>query len=154
MLNKIKNDLPFELSIQIKNDRPDFRTVAAFLFASDSHNFDSDGNSYPVTSRQWTELYISSRVMNDYKFSVYPAHEEPLILTIHASRKYISYAIAYFLAIETQGEIFNNTTGVILSPEYIQNKLKNFPLQKHLTFAQNSVWRKSTEDNPYPNLNP
>lgn len=151
MLNKIKNDLPFKLSIQVNTERPDFRVVAAFLFASDQHNFDSDGNSDPVSSRQWTELYISSRTMKDYTFSICLSQENPLILNIHSSRKYIAYAVAYFLALETQGHIINHK-GNMIELLHIKNKLKNFPLDKHLNFAKNSIWRQSSKDNPYPNL--
>ncbi|MBP2546865.1 hypothetical protein [Acinetobacter guillouiae] len=146
------NGLPFELSVKVSTNRPDFRVFASFLFASNTHNYDSDGDSYPLTSRHWTELYISSREIDNYTFSISPLQNDPLILQIQTSQKSICYAIAYFLAIETQGSVFNNQ-GIPLSSQHIENKLKNFPLTEHLAFANESVWRNSSEDNPYPNLN-
>ena len=143
--------LAFDLNIHIHAPRPDFRVVANFLFASHTHNFDSDGDSYPVSSRQWTELYLSSRVWKNYTVSIYALQNEPLILRVHASRPSISYAIAYFLALETQGQIFT-PKGQQLSLQYLEQKLKNFALDRRLAIAKHSIWRESSEENPYPNL--
>ncbi|WP_111861053.1 hypothetical protein [Acinetobacter sp. CFCC 10889] len=151
MLAKTKHHLfPFQLSIKINTERPDFRVVADFLFASDQHNYDSDGNSYPYNSRKWTELELRSRVWDDYGFYLYRKRAKPLIFTICASRKYIAYAIAYFLALETQGQILDKN-GNTVKLEHIKNKLKNFQLDRHLSFAKNSIWRKSSDDHSDPN---
>ena len=152
MLTRKKHLLfPFQLSIKINTERPDFRVVAAFLFASDQHNFDSDGNSYPFSSRKWTELELRSRIWDDYGFYLSRQKAKPLIFTICASRKYIAYAVAYFLALETQGHIIDHK-GNIVELLHIKNKLKNFQLDKHLNFAKNSIWRQSSNGHSHPNL--
>ena len=139
------------LLIYIRQPRPDYRVVADFLFASQHHNYDSDGDSYPVSSRAWTELYLSSRVWKNYSVSICAIQHEPLILSVHSSRKSICYAIAYFLALETQGKVMT-AAGQQLSFQHLEQKLKNFTLDRRLAIAKQSVWRQSSIENPYPNL--
>ena len=41
----------FDIKVKINSERPDFRVFASYFFGDDLYNYDSDGNSIPVTSR-------------------------------------------------------------------------------------------------------
>ena len=63
-----------ELKVKVKSERPDFRVFACYFFGNDFHSYDSDGNSFPVTSRNWTELYMGSREIADLSFEIWPIY--------------------------------------------------------------------------------
>ncbi|WP_055442520.1 hypothetical protein [Lacinutrix himadriensis] len=142
----------FNIKVKVNSDRPDFRIFASYFFGNDLYNYDSEGNSIPVTSKNWTELYMSSRNNSDLNFDIWPINENPLILEVTSGNVENVYRAAYFLARETNGEIINEKDE-IQSLENLIEKMGDFNLKERLLIADKSVWRKATEENPYPNLN-
>lgn len=140
----------FSLTVKVNADRPDFRVFGVYFFGSDTHNYDSDGNSNPVYSRKWTELYMRSRENKDLWFEIFPNEGEENVLIVQSDNIETVNIIAYFLARETQGIIFDN--GKIIPLEYLQKNMGDFQLTQRLLLADNCIWRKSKETNPYPNL--
>src|SRR5690606_20380791 len=96
-----------KIFIKISNDRPDFRLVATWLWIK-PHDIDSDGDSDNPASRQWTELYLSSRQNSNETIDIYPISENPLILRINGSTNEMVSRAAYFLALETNGQLFSD----------------------------------------------
>lgn len=133
--------------------RPDFRLVITFLW-SDSHNVDSDGDASNPASRDWTELYLMNREETAEEVEVYPSQATPLILAVDSDREYLSARVAYFLARETRGEVAMESGGY-LSPDVLVSRLgAGFDLAAALQRADDSVWRRSTLDSPYPGRAP
>ena len=62
----------FDIKVKINSERPDFRVFASYFFGDDLYNYDSDGNSIPITSKNWTELYMTSRQNSDLSFEIRP----------------------------------------------------------------------------------
>ena len=95
---------------------------------------------------------MRSRTNADLHFEICPIHETSLILEVTSGKEENVYRIAYFLATETKGEVLDDANK-ILPLERLKEKMGDFNLQERLLIAKNSIWRKATEDNPYPNLN-
>ncbi|HKO77913.1 MAG TPA: hypothetical protein VJU52_11875 [Flavobacterium sp.] len=142
----------FDIKVKINSERPDFRVFASYFFGDDLYNYDSNGNSIPVTSRNWTELYMTSRQNSNLSFEIRPTDEDPLILEVSSEKAENANIIAYFLARETKGEILKDSNEIISLSSLIE-KMGDFNLQERLSLADKSIWRKTTEANPYPNLN-
>ena len=142
----------FSIKVNVNSERPDFRVFGTYFFGDDFHNFDSEGNSFPVSSREWTELYMKSRQNKDLWFDIgWINKESTLILEVTSDKIENVNIIAYFLAKETNGEIFDGTDKPI-SLDTLKNKMGNFDLKARLLLAEQSIWRKSSETNQYPNL--
>ncbi len=140
------------LRVKVNSDRPDFRVFGAYFFGDDYHNYDSEGNSSSVSSREWTELYMHSRQNKDLWFDIDKVDENNTsILEVTSDKIENVNIIAYFLAKETDGIVLDNTDRPI-SLEILKMKMGDFDLEKRLLFADQSIWRKSTEANPYPNI--
>lgn len=142
----------FSLSVNINALRPDFRVFATYFFGDDMYNYDSEGDSFQVTSKSWTELYMCSRENEALCFDIWKINDEPLVFKVTSQTKEIVNRIAYFLSRETDGEIIDDE-GNVVSAENIIQGMGNFDLAQRLELADNSIWRKATEDNPFPNLN-
>ena len=141
---------PHKINVLVNSDRPDFRVFATFLFGEEDHNYDSEGDSHAVYSRDWTELYVSSRAI-DLCFSIDKLTNEPLVLEVSSKQESTTYAVAYFLARETYGEIIDKEGNYLLFSD-VAALTGNFPLEKHLAIADHSIWRTTSEENPYPDL--
>lgn len=137
--------------VKVNSERPDFRIFATYFFGDDLYNYDSDGNSIPVTSKNWTELYMRSRQNNDLYFEIWKTNDNPLIFEVTSEKIETANIIAYFLARETKGEILDEK-GSIIPMENLIEKMGGFNLIERLKLADKSIWRKATEENPYPNL--
>ncbi|NDV60548.1 hypothetical protein [Bacteroides sp. 519] len=140
------------LKVKINSKRPDFRVFGTYFFGDDFHNYDSEGNSFPVSSREWTELYMCSRQIKDLWFDIsWINKDDTSILEVTSNKIENVYIIAYFLAKETNGEVFDNTDKSV-PLETLKLKMGDFELERRLQLAEQSIWRKSSETNPYPNL--
>ena len=140
------------IKVKVNSERPDFRVFASYFFGEDLHSYDSEGDSFPVTSKKWTELYMGSRQESNLNFEICAISENPLVLVVSSKEPENAYRIAYFLARETNGEILDENNGIIPLRNLIK-KMGNFNLQERLLLADQSIWRRATEENPYPNLN-
>jgi hypothetical protein len=139
------------INVKINSERPDFRIFGTYFFGNDLYDYDSDGNSIPVTSKNWTKLYMCCRENSNMWFEIEKINDAPCIFKVTSDTEQFTCRIAYFLAIETQGEILTDNYDKQNLSE-LTEKMGNFDLNAHLLLAKNSIWRKATENNPYPNL--
>jgi hypothetical protein len=128
----------FEIKVKINHERPDFRVFASYFFGNDFHSYDSDGDSFTVTSRNWTELYMCFRENADLSFEIWPISENPLIVTVSSERPENAYRIAYFLARETNGVILDENNEPI-DLDYVIDRLGHFDLETRLIMADKSI---------------
>lgn len=133
------------IKVKINSERPDFRVFAAYFFGDDLHDYDSEGNSNPLTSRNWTYLYMCSRQNEELCFQILDIHDNPLIFEVSSENIETVNIIAYYLARETNGEIVDEESNII-PIENLVKKMGNFNLTERLKSADNSVWRTSKED--------
>lgn len=141
---------PHKINVLVNSDRPDFRVFTTFLFGEEDHDYDSYGDSFPVYSRTWTELYVSSRE-SDRCCSIDKISDDPLTFEVSSKQESIMYALAYFLARETFGQVVEKDGGILLFSDVVK-LTGDFPLNKHLAIADQSVWRTTSVENPYPDL--
>lgn len=141
-----------KIFLKTSKNRPDYRLVNTWLWY-EHHNFDSDGNSYNPASRDWTELYMSSRQNSNETIEIYPISEDPLILQISGTTNEMVSRTAYFLGLETNGQLFKDEELLNnIKLEDLKLQIGNFDIEKAIERTNESIWRKSSLDNPYPNL--
>lgn len=142
----------FSLKVKVNAERPDFRVFGTYFFGDDFHNYDSEGNSFPVWSRTWTELYMRSRQEKEAWFDIsWIDQSDTSMLKVSANNIENARMVAYFLAKETAGEVFDNNDDFV-PLETLENNPGDFELEARLLLAAQSIWRKSSATNPYPNL--
>jgi hypothetical protein len=136
--------------VKIEGNRPDFRMLAAFLWG-DFHNINSDGNANNPASREWTELTLQNRESPFERVDINPIKTDPLVLKVKSNRRDIAARTAYILAKETNGMVADE-----LESEYkhyrflISETGDDFNLQDALSRFENSIFAKTTLENPYP----
>ena len=139
--------------IRPRGPRPDFRLVITFLW-SDMRNVDSDGDSHNPASRQWTWLYLKDRVASSSSVDVSAVSTDPLLLAVESEDAALAARVAIFLARETSGEVGLDSASFgpidLLQPHVG----RDFDLFAAFARADQSVWRASTEQHPYPNMDP
>ena len=137
--------------IRPSNPRPDFRLVISFLWR-DFHNVDTDGNSHNPASRDWTELYCQNRENEEEFFEVYAVQASPLVLQVESEQRWLAARVAYFLAVETGSGFSIHSTGPFRDPVALRELSADFDWGAAEQRAAASCWRRSTLENPYPNL--
>ena len=145
MSGKIMTEQKHNLEVKINSVRPDFRVFVDYLWGAD-HNFDSDGDSYDPASRVWTELYMSSREIENQSFMIGKIKDDPLVFEVSSENKYLLNRVVYFLKRETHGITQVSDETLLL------NMGDDFNLEEALARADASIWRKSGPTNPFPNL--
>jgi hypothetical protein len=131
--------------------RPDFRLVLTFLWG-DRRNCDTDGNSHNPASREWTELYCRNRGNPTEVFDVSPRSQEPLLLQVQSPHEWLAARVAYFLAVESGGEIAEQPESTYLAPPTLAARMGEFDLEAAKERVRRSPFQKATLDDPYPNL--
>jgi hypothetical protein len=132
-------------TVEISKERPDFRVFIDLLYGF-GRNIDSEGNSNPVYSRAWTELYIKDRESDDAAVEIFSTQEQPSIFTVSSSSCRLEELAALYLFLTCGKSI----VGADSKPVNI-SELKN-KYSAELVRAANAVWHKSSPDLPYPNL--
>lgn len=142
----------FSLKVKVDAERPDFRVFGCYFFGDDFHEYDSEGDSFPVSSRKWTELYMCSREHKNLWFDIcWVEKDDKTILKTTSDKIETVNIIAYFLAKETNGTVFDEKNNPVILESLMKN-MGNFELESRLLLAEKSIWRKSSEANHYPNL--
>ncbi len=132
--------------VHVIGPRPDFRVFVALLY-SDMHNVDTEGNSLPVHSRQWTYLCIKDRESEDPPVEI-AAQEDTDYFEIESEDQRLEQLAALYLfrfcgdGIEADGRAIPPDEEAALSTRY----------SVELARAGRSIWHKSSERIPYPNL--
>ena len=135
--------------------RPDFRLVITVLFGPDVDAVDSDGDAHHPASREWTDLYCYSRVVKSRWSEIEPDSRDPLVLAIRSDSPDLAALAALFMSDETNGKVTldRESSKPVDRDTLIEACATLEPLDR-LEASKESVWRRATLDNPYPNRNP
>jgi hypothetical protein len=128
--------------VRTPNPRPDFRSVAVFLWG-EHHDYDSDGDcSYPA-DRNWTELTLDSRELEDERVDVVPARKEPLTLKVESNRGSLAARVAHYLAVVTGGTISEEVEGKYVVAAVFRDRLGDFDVAGAMRRATEYVSRRT-----------
>ena len=129
--------------VVIIKSRPDFRVIIDLVFGT-NRNVDSEGNSNPVYSREWTNLYIKDRESESPSIEI---AAENSIFSIESESANFEELVALYLFLYCGSKISCN--GESLGGEYIEKLKLKYITQ--LGVAEKSVWHQSSSSCPYPN---
>jgi len=133
--------------ITVTKNRPDFRVFIELLY-SQEHNVDTDGDAIRVNSRSWTYLYIKDRMSDDPSDVIEAQDNDPSTFRVESESKKLAELTAIYLfdycgsSIEYDGEKLDGAVIDELRRKYA----------KEISQAQSSIWHRSTDKTPYPNL--
>ncbi|MEM8675124.1 MAG: hypothetical protein AAGF83_14805 [Cyanobacteria bacterium P01_G01_bin.67] len=133
--------------VTVIKSRPDFR-VFIDLLCSCNKNVGTEGNSTPVNSRFWTDLYICDRESDDPEIQIYLPQYSDNVFEIKSESKDLEELAALYLFLYCGNKIC--TDGKILEAHVVKRLKAKYSLQ--LLRAEQSIWHHSSDSNPYPNL--
>lgn len=138
--------------ITAPRERPDFRTVIAFLW-HDGQNVDTEGDSHHPASRTWTELYVQNRESKDQVVDVSQHQKSPLVLRVESERRHLAARVAFFLSTSCGGKVSDEPDGEYHSPDALLPLVgADFSALEAFQRAAQSPFARSSFDNPFPNL--
>lgn len=133
-----------------KGERPDYRQVIAFLWSEDQ-DVDYDGDSYPASSRTWTELTLITRNEREERVDVDPCSDNPLVLQVRSEKRSLAARVAYLLAKRTGGVVGWSPDGPFDEPNSLKAEIgDDFDLDAAQTRFHSTKYARSTLEDPYP----
>ena len=133
--------------VTIVKDRPDCRVFIDLLFGA-NRNVDSEGNSNPVNSRTWSGLYLTDRESDAPFVEITRLNENPDIFEVESASGDLEELTALYLFIYS-GRAIEADNKSLEKPQ-IELLKEKYALQ--LQRAEASIWHRSSNENPYPNL--
>ena len=130
--------------IKLCGQRPDFRVMIDLLYGF-GHNVDTDGNSIPVNTRDWTKLYMQDRESTTPRLEIFP--QEEFMCCFSKDQRSQELASVYLYEYCRTQIYFENEC---LSVKQIERMLNKYP--QEFKRANASIWHQSSDENPYPNL--
>lgn len=134
------------IKVIANNLRPDFRVFVDLLFGY-GRDVDSDGDAFPVFSREWRELYLKDRESDEPPIEICAEELNPLEFKIESKSQRLEELASIYLY-QYCGDSMS-IDGLRLSQGKI-NEL-NAKYSGELNRAIHSIWHSSNENNPYPN---
>jgi hypothetical protein len=132
--------------VHVIGERPDFRVFLDLLYGR-IQNVDTEGNSNPVNSRNWTDLYIKDREGSDPSVEIIVSLENSNLFEIDSKASKLEEIVSIYL-FEYCGCIIFRENRMLNAQEIENLKIK---YSAALNRARFSTWHNSTHDNPYPN---
>ena len=97
------------IKVIVKNPRPDFRVFGDLLFGFD-RNVDSEGDAFPVCSREWRDLYLKDRESDEAHVELSSEAVVPLQFKVESKSQRLEELAAlylyYYITILIFGQIF------------------------------------------------
>ncbi|MDP2596562.1 hypothetical protein [Alteromonas stellipolaris] len=135
------------IKVLVREPRPDFRVFIDLLFGR-GRNVDSEGDAFPVFSREWRDLYLKDRESEEPAVEIYAEETSPLIFEIKSESSRLEELAALYLylycgySISKDKDYLADDIVSVLKDKYL----------RELEMANCSIWHKSSESNPYPNI--
>lgn len=82
--------------VHVIGERPDFRVFIDLLHVQ-IRNIDADGNSNPVNSRNWTDLYIKDREGSDPAVEIIVSLENSNLFEIDSKSSNLEEVVSIYL---------------------------------------------------------
>lgn len=134
-------------SIAIIGDRPDYRVFIDLLFGA-GHDVAPDGDSRPVHSRRWTFLYLADRSGDRAVVRIRALAGEPLGFGVESTSERLEQLAAVYLC-DYCGSGLSTPAGPVAASELARLR-RGF--EHELARAAASIWHRSCDEVPYPNL--
>ena len=131
--------------VRVVGNRPDFRVFIGLLY-SDLHNVNTDGDSFSVESRDWTNLYVKDRESDDPSVEIIEELTGPYF-EVSSDSERLETIVALYLMEYCGDSIERNSLEL---PESAIGELRT-KYEKELERGRTSVWHQSSPDVPYPN---
>jgi hypothetical protein len=132
--------------VHVIGDRPDFRVFLDLLY-DQMQNVDTEGDSIPVNSRKWTNLYIKDREGADSSVEITVSLENSNLFEIDSVTSKLEEIVSIYL-FEYCGCSILHKNRTLGTQEIEDLKIK---YSAALNRANLSIWNNSSHDNPYPN---
>ena len=133
--------------VKVIGNRPDFRVFIELLYGF-GRNVDTDGNSEPVSSRIWTDLYINDRESDTPSVEISASRDNIDIFEIKSKSAELETLAALYLFLYCGSFISFN--GTELNQGELARLRTRYSVQ--LERVKKSIWHQSSDDNLYPNL--
>lgn len=133
--------------VKINKHRPDFRVFIDLLYGND-RSVDTEGDSVPVNSRTWTYLYISDRESGDPSIELGASEHAPEVFEVVSESSQLEELTALYLYLSCGSSI---ASGERVLTETEVGRLRNV-YASQLQRADKSIWHRSSNETPYPNL--
>ena len=133
--------------VTIHQNRPDFRVLIDLMYGA-GRNVDTDGDSIPVNSRIWTELYIADRESHTPHIQINASRSDPNIFEVKSESQELETLGALYLFLYCGISISDGSHE--LDQSEIQYLKERYAVQ--LQRAENSIWHLSSDQRPYPNI--
>lgn len=133
--------------VHIIGERPDFRVFLDLLYGR-MQNVDTEGNSNPVNSRNWTDLYIKDREGSDPAVEIIVSVDNLNLFEIDSKAPELEKIVSIYL-FEYCGCSISHKNIILSAQEIKSLKIK---YSTALNRARLSMWHNSSDENPYPNF--
>jgi len=131
--------------VKVKSKRPDFRVFIDLLYGH-NHNVDTDGDAYPVYSKNWKELFIASREKLNSSIEIIANDQNQELFEISSLEEDLELIGALYLYEYCGSSIIKDDKE--LSLESINNLRNKFLIE--LERGRKSIWHESNVNNPFP----
>jgi hypothetical protein len=132
-------------SVTVNRDRPDFRVFIDLLYGA-NWNVDTDGNSFPVSSRTWTRLYIADRQDSSTHVVIAERDDGSMVFSVESKSERLEELAAIYLYLYAGTAIAKDV--VPLSVDQVASLKMRFASE--IARAERARWHRSSAENPYP----
>ncbi|MGK8222214.1 hypothetical protein ACRS2S_19880 [Achromobacter xylosoxidans] len=132
-------------TVTVVRDRPDFRCFLDLLYGP-GRDVDTDGDSFPVSSRSWTYLYVKDRESEDPCVDIQVNEADGAIFNVQSESSRLEELAALYLFLTCGGSI--SFTGQELDETSVRSLCEKYSVE--LGRAGRSIWQLSTDESPCP----
>lgn len=128
-------------TVTVVGDRPDFRCFLDLLYGP-GRDVDTDGDSFPVSSRSWTYLYVKDRESEDPCVEIQVNEADGAIFNVQSESSRLEELAALYLFLTCGGSI--SFTGQELDEASVRSLCEKYSVE--LGRAGSSIWQLSTDE--------
>jgi len=134
-------------TVRVIGHRPDFRVFIDLVYGH-GRNVDTDGDSFPVHSREWTELYVKDRESDDPSFEICADDSDLGTFVVTSDAGAIEELVALYLFDYCGATITRERA--LIDQEGLEALRLKYSVQ--LKRAGQSPWHRSSDPQPYPTV--
>ncbi|OMG90707.1 hypothetical protein BIZ92_20575 [Achromobacter xylosoxidans] len=131
--------------VTVVGDRPDFRCFLDLLYGP-GRDVDTDGDSFPVSSRSWTYLHVKDRESDDPCVEIQVNEADGAIFNVQSESSRLEELAALYLFLACGGSI--SSTDRELDEASVRSLCEKYSVE--LGRARSSIWQLSTDESPFP----
>lgn len=138
-----------EFFVVVEGRRPDWRAFLTLAYGAEA-DVDTDGDAIPVHTRNWTWLYMRLRQRGACRLEMelVDEDEDPRLWRVRSMDESLAEVVALYLLETCGSEIALG--GARIGPDALAAGRRRHA--EALSRARGSIWHRSSERQPYPNL--